>query len=78
MAQTGNKRSTIYFDAELHKALRLKAAEAHRSLSDIVNEAVRLALREDQEDLQAFEAGEKEPSISYAQMLDALKADDKI
>jgi len=78
MAQTGNKRSTIYFDSDLHKALRLKAAEAHRSLSDIVNEAVRLALREDQEDLHAFEAREKEPTISYAQMLDALKADDKI
>jgi len=78
MTRTGNKRSTIYFDANLHKALRLKAAEAHRSLSDIVNEAVRLTLMEDREDLQAFEAREREPTISYAEMLEALKADGKI
>jgi len=78
MTHTINKRSTIYFDADLHKALRLKAAEAHRSVSDIVNEAVRLALMEDQEDLRAFEAREHEPTISYAAMLDALKSDGKI
>jgi plasmid stability protein len=44
-------RSTFYLESALHQALRLKAAAAHRSMSDIVNEAIREALREDQEDL---------------------------
>jgi len=51
---TDNKRATIYFDPELHRALRLKAAETDRSVSDLVNEAVKLALIEDAEDLSAF------------------------
>ena len=42
-----NKRATIYFDPELHRALRLKAAETERSVSELVNEAVKLALVED-------------------------------
>ena len=54
MSET-SKRSTVYFDPKLHAALRLKAAHTHRSLSDIVNDAVRAALAEDQEDLAAFE-----------------------
>ena len=77
MAQA-NKRSTIYFDADIHKALRLKAAAAHRSVSDLVNEAVRHAMLEDQEDLAAFEARETEPTVSYEELLNTLKADGKI
>ena len=50
-----SKRSTVYFDPDLHRALRIKAAATHRSVSEIVNEALRLALHEDQEDLAAFE-----------------------
>lgn len=49
-----SKRSTIYFEPELHRALRVKAASTHRSVSEIVNDALRLALREDQDDLAAF------------------------
>jgi len=75
MAYSANKRATIYFDEKVHRVLRLKAAEIHRSISTIVNDAVRLALLEDQEDLAAFEARESEPTISYEEMLKALKAD---
>ncbi|HEY7905420.1 MAG TPA: CopG family transcriptional regulator [Wenzhouxiangella sp.] len=57
-----SKRSTVYFDPQLHAALRLKAAHTNRSLSDIVNEAVRAALAEDQEDLAAFEERVAEPN----------------
>ena len=71
-------RSTIYFDPDLHKALRLKAAHSHRSLSDIVNDAVRLALREDQEDLAAFDKRIAEPEISYEALLKDLKAHGKL
>lgn len=52
---TAHKRATVYFDEELHRALRLKAAETDRSMSDLVNEEVKTALAEDAEDLIAFE-----------------------
>jgi len=71
-------RSTIYFDADLHKAIRLKAAHTHQSVSQIVNDAVRLALQEDQEDLAAFEQRVKEPEISYEALLNDLKKHGKI
>lgn len=73
-----SKRSTIYFDPQLHAALRLKAAHSNRSVSDIVNDAVRSALAEDQEDLAAFEDRVAEPSMSYEALLDDLKAHGKI
>lgn len=73
-----SKRSTIYFDPQLHTALRLKAAYTHRTVSDIVNDAVRVALAEDREDLAAFEERVSEPTMSYKALLDDLKAHGKI
>lgn len=73
-----SKRSTVYFDEDLHAALRLKAAHTHRSLSEIVNDAVRLALAEDQEDLAAFQERAAEPTLSYEELLNDLKAHGKI
>ena len=72
------KRSTIYFDLELHRALRLRAAHANRSLSEIVNDAVRELLAEDQEDLAACDERVAEAEISYQDLLDDLKAHGKI
>jgi len=72
------KRSTVYFEPDLHKALRLKAASTERSISDLVNDAVRQALREDQEDLAAFEERATEPTITYEALLKSLKAHGKI
>ena len=72
------KRSTIYLEETIHKTLRLKAAETHRSISDLVNEAVRHAFLEDQQDLEAFEVREAEPSLNYEAMLKALKSDGTI
>ena len=77
MSET-SKRSTVYFDPQLHAALRLKAAHTNRSVSDIVNDAVREALAEDQEDLSAFEERIAEPTMSYEALLDDLKANGKI
>lgn len=71
-------RSTIYLDAALHQALRLKAATTHRTISDIVNDAVRVAFREDEEDLAAFRDRVAEPSMSYEAFLAQLKADGTI
>ena len=75
---TPAKRSTIYLDPALHKALKLKAVETSRSISDLVNAAVREALSEDAEDLAAFDERVDEPLISYDEMVKRLKADGRI
>ena len=72
------KRATVYFDPAMHTALRHKALETSRSLSDIVNDAVRIALAEDAEDLAAFEERVHEPLITYEALLKKLKADGRI
>jgi plasmid stability protein len=72
------KRSTIYLDPELHRALRLKAFDTGRSMTDLVNDAVRMAFREDQEDLSAFDERAKEPEMTYEALLKDLKAHGKI
>lgn len=68
-------RSTVYLDPDLHQALRLKSAQSRRSMSDIVNEAVRLTLREDEEDLAAVRARARERPLDYEAFLAKLKAD---
>lgn len=73
-----NKRATIYFKPELHKALHMKAINTDRSISDLVNEATQILLQEDYEDLKAFEDREKESVISFESMLEQLKKDGKI
>lgn len=72
------KRSTIYLDPDLHRALRLKAIHTGRSMSDLVNETIRMALREDQEDLAAFDERAREPEMTYEALLKDLKAHGKI
>jgi len=72
---TQTKRATIYFDPNLHKALRLKAVETSRSVSELVNQAVREALSDDAEDLSAFEERADETLISYEEMVKRLKKD---
>jgi hypothetical protein len=67
------KRATIYFDPEIHRALRLKAATADRSMSDLVNEAVGLALGEDAEDLEAFRERRNDELLSFEDVVTDLK-----
>ena len=73
-----NKRATVYFDPDIHKALRMRAASTERSISDLVNDAVRQALSEEQEDLASFDERIAEPTITYQALLDDLKAHGKI
>ena len=75
---TQTKRTTIYFDPDLHKALRMKAAETSRSITELVNEAVREALSEDAEDLAAFDDRKNDPLVSYDEMVKRLKKDGRI
>ena len=75
---TNPKRATVYFDPEIHRALRVKAAATERSMSDLVNEAVQLSLSEDAEDLAAFEDRVNEPGLSYEVVVKDLKKRGKI
>ncbi|MBB5347698.1 CopG family transcriptional regulator [Desulfoprunum benzoelyticum] len=72
------KRATIYFDPEIHRALKLKALETSRSITDLVNQAVKEALAEDAGDILACEERKNEPLISYDQMVKKLRKDGRI
>jgi len=72
------KRTTIYLEAALHQALRMKAAETQRSLTDLINEAVRQLLAEDAEDLQAFRDRAAEPVMGYEAVLKDLQRHGKL
>jgi hypothetical protein len=78
MAAQAARRATVYLDPDLHKALRLKAVETSKSVSELVNDAVREALAEDAEDIAAFEERVAEPLISYDEMIKKLKRDGRI
>jgi len=69
------KRATIYLDPAVHRALKLKSLETSRSVSDLVNEAVKEALAEDADDLAAFEERKAEALLSYDVMVKKLKKD---
>ena len=73
-----SKRTTIYLEPDLHRALRLKAATVSKSVSSLVNDAVREALAEDVEDIAAFDKRAAEPVISYDEMIKRLKKDGRI
>lgn len=78
MGKESTKRATIYFEEDLHKALRLKAAEIEQSVSELVNDAIRESLREDVEDLEAFDARAHEKSIPFEIAVKKLKARGRI
>ena len=67
------KRATVYFAADVHKALRLRAAASDRSISDMVNDAVRTALAEDAADLGVFAERRGEKSVSFESFVSGLK-----
>lgn len=75
---TESKRATIYLDADLHTALKMKSAVQDRSISDLVNDAVRDMLREDAEDLEAFEERAGEPFVAYEEMVKWLRDDGRL
>lgn len=67
------KRATVYFDAEVHRALRLRAAASDRSISEMVNDAVKATLAEDAEDLAAFSERKNERSVSFDEFVRGLR-----
>jgi plasmid stability protein len=68
-----SKRATVYFEAEVHRALRLKAAASDRSISDMVNDAVKASLAEDADDLATFSERKSEKSLSFDTFVQGLK-----
>ena len=67
------KRATIYFDADVHRALRLRAAACNRSISNMVNDAVRMTLAEDADDLKDADQRQAEPSTSFEEFVSSLR-----
>jgi hypothetical protein len=76
--ETPQKRATVYLDPAIHRALRLKAAETDRTMSDLVNEAVKLSLAEDAEDLSAFDERAAEPNLPFEDVVKELRRRGKI
>jgi len=72
------RRATVYLDPDLHWALRMKAAETERSISDLVNAAVRQTLAEDADDLTAFRTRAKEPNLDFETVLKQLRRRGKL
>ena len=68
-----SRRATVYLEPEVHRALKLKAAVSDRSISEMINEAVRLALAEDAEDLAAFDDRVTEPDIDFGSFVKSLR-----
>ena len=76
--KTKNKRATIYLDSDLHKALRIKAAETEHSISELVNDAIKYSLAEDSIDLAVFDERKDEPVMAFENVLKKLKKNGKI
>jgi len=75
---SGARRATVYLEPDLHRALRIKAAETDQSISDLVNSAVRQTLTEDAEDLATFRARVKEPALDFESVLKDLRRRGKL
>jgi len=76
--KTHTKRTTVYLDPQLHHALRIKAAETEHSVSELVEDAVKISLAEDSLDLAAFDERKGEPSLAFENVLKKLRKNGKI
>jgi hypothetical protein len=72
------KRTTIYFDPRLHRAIRMKAAANGTTISDVVNDAVRNAFAEDAADLKECEQRRHEPNLDFEDVVRSLKRRGKL
>ncbi|MCK5605923.1 CopG family transcriptional regulator [Candidatus Pacearchaeota archaeon] len=76
--KTNVTRSTIYLDSDLHHALKVKALQTHHSMSDLVNEAIKYALKEDIIDIAAYKNRKNEPVVEFGKVLKKLEQNGKI
>jgi hypothetical protein len=73
-----SKRATVYFESDVHRAVRMKAAALDTSISEVVNDALRRSLAEDADDLEAFEKRRHEPSLDFETFARSLKRRGKL
>ncbi len=66
-------RATVYLDREIFKAVKIKAVATDRTVSRLVNDTLKRSLREDAEDLAAFEARSGQPRLSFEDVVKSLK-----
>jgi hypothetical protein len=76
--ETKNKRATVYLDPKLHRALKIKSAQIERTMSDLINDAVRISLSEDYDDMLAVEARQNEPDLDFKDILKEVKDSGKL
>jgi hypothetical protein len=76
--ETKSKRATVYLDPKLHRALKIKSAQIERTISELINDAVRLSLAEDYEDLLAIEERQNEPDLDFKDVLRDLQNSGKL
>jgi metal-responsive CopG/Arc/MetJ family transcriptional regulator len=67
------KRETIDFDPALYAALQERATEEKASLSDVVNDVLRSALDEDDQDHVIFEQRRNDPTVDFETFAADLK-----
>ena len=72
------KRSTVYLDPQIHRALKIKAAHSSKTISQLINDAIKYSLTEDYEDLTAFEERVKEPNLDFESVLKELQSSGKL
>ncbi len=72
------KRSTVYLDPQIHRALKVKAAHSSKTMSELINEAIKLSFAEDYEDLSAFDERKNEPNLDFESVLKELQSSGKI
>jgi len=75
---TATKRATVYLDSQIHRALRLKSAETEKSVSELVNDAVRMSLSEDADDLAVFEARLGERNLRFGEVVKDMRKRGKL
>ena len=69
------KRSTVYLDPELHRALKIQAAETESNVSELINHAIKQALIEDRDDLASFRDRAKDELVTFEEVLTDLNLD---
>ena len=72
------KRATVYFESDVHRAVRMKAAALDTTVSEIVNETLRRSLAEDADDLETFDRRGLEPSMDFEAFVRSLKRRGKL
>ena len=72
------RRATIYLEEDIHKALKLRSAETDISVSELVNDAVKGALTEDLDDLEAFRERASEGTMDFETFVRGLRANGRI